>query len=80
MGRVREHEDPGASRFPSQERRGLIEPDEIDGAPARPLQAHLKIELGHEGQTRIVGDDSDVDVTVGAQLRARARAEEESQT
>lgn len=70
--RIRQHEDPCASRFPSQERRGLIEPDEIHFAPAGPRQAHLKIELGRQGQIRIAGDDPDVDVTVGAQLRARA--------
>ena len=58
----------------------MIQADEIDSASARPLQAHLKIELGREGQIGIARDDPDVDITVSAQLPARARAEEEGQT
>jgi hypothetical protein len=77
---IRQHKDRCARRFPFQERRRLIEPDEVDLASTRPLQAHLKIEFRREGQIGIARDDPDIDVTVAAQRAARARTKEEGQT
>jgi hypothetical protein len=65
-----------ARRLKAQQRRGAIEPDQVDVAAAGGSQLDLKVELRGERQLGIPRNEVDVDVTLGSTRPAGARSEQ----